>query len=88
MRKPKPKFTAREARQFTLFARLYDRFYYRRYRDRDTVRDILRAFDQLSPAECGSSHAVKRAMRHIVNWSFTIDDSNKDEPGTFLRSCQ
>jgi hypothetical protein len=87
MRKPKPRFTAREARQYTMFSRLYDRFYYHRYRDRDTVRDILRAFHQLDPAEAASSHAVRRAMRHIQRWSFSLDESNNQEIGTFLRSC-
>ena len=68
-----------------MFARMYDRFYYQQ-RDRAAVRDVLDAFQQLSPAESASSHAVKRAMRHIWNWSITIDNSNNHEAGTFLRS--
>jgi hypothetical protein len=87
MRKRKPRFTSREARQFTMFARMYDRFYYQQ-RSREAVHDVLYAYNQLNPAECATSHAVKRAMRHLWYWSRAIDDSNGDDPGTFIRSCQ
>lgn len=87
MRKPKPNFTNQAARLYKLFGCYYDRFYYGQ-RDRQAVHDILHAYDRLDPAECASSHAVKRAMRHIWNWSLQIDKSTGDEPGAFLRSCR